>query len=142
MKVIIDTSILVELDRGNKEVINILEKLIEGDIEVVISTVTISEILTGAYLKKDFQKAINELKKVISQFSWKELDATIAQKTAQYLSYLITEGSIIEYQDAAIAATCTITGSTHLLTLNTEHFGRLPDIKNKVIDPKALKKIL
>ena len=52
------------------------------------------------------------------------------------------EGKIIEYQDAAIAATFKITGADYLITLNKQHFERIPDIKGKIIEPKELRKIM
>ncbi|MAE49927.1 hypothetical protein CMI48_03810 [Candidatus Pacearchaeota archaeon] len=142
MKIIIDTSILVELDRKNKTIISLLGKLIENDVEILISTVTISEILTGVHLRKDSLRALNETRSILSQFYWKDLDANTAKKIAEYLSYLISKGEKIEYQDVVIAASCTTTSSDYLLTLNTKHFKRIPQIRQKVIDPKALAKLI
>ncbi|HLC73044.1 MAG TPA: hypothetical protein VJH20_00235, partial [Candidatus Nanoarchaeia archaeon] len=73
---------------------------------------------------------------------WINLDYQIAEKTAQYLAFLITEGRIIEYQDVAIAATFKITSSDYLLTLNKNHFENLPDLKTKVYVPKEFSKIV
>ncbi len=136
MRVLLDTSIIVEIDRHNEKVLNLLKKLAEKNVEVVISTVTISEILTGSYLKKDFKKAVLEAKKILSQFLWFDLDGEMAEKTAQLLSYLILEGKPIEYQDVVIAATFFISRSDYLLTLNKDHFKIFPDIKNKVFTPE------
>jgi len=136
MRVLLDTSIIVEIDRHNEIILNLLKKLTEKDIEVVISTVTISEILTGSYLKKDFKKSVLEAKKILSQFLWFDLDGEIAEKTAQLLSYLILEGKPIEYQDVVIAATFFVSHSDYILTLNKDHFKIFPEIKNKVFNPE------
>ena len=140
MKIALDTSIIVEIDRKNVEVIKILKRMIDKDYDVVISTVTVSEILTGSYLRKDFKKAVLEAKKILGQFLWVDLDVEIAEKTAQYLAYLITEGKIIEYQDVVIAATFKVTDSSYLLTLNKHHFELIPGIKGKVYEPKEFLK--
>lgn len=142
MKVLLDTSAIVEIDRKNEDVIGIIKRLIDRDHDIVVSAVTISEILTGSYLRKDFKKAVEEAKRILGQFIWIELDAEVAEKTAQYLAYLIVEGSIIEYQDVAIAATFKITDADYLLTLNKSHFERIPELKGKVYEPKEFGKIL
>ena len=51
MKILVDTSIIVEIDRGNKEVTNLLKKILENH-ELIISTITVGEILTGSYLSQ------------------------------------------------------------------------------------------
>ncbi|MBI5332342.1 MAG: type II toxin-antitoxin system VapC family toxin [Candidatus Aenigmarchaeota archaeon] len=141
MNVVLDTSIIVEIDRKNKEVIDILKKLIDNNHRILVSTISVSEILTGSYLRKDYKSSVLEAKRILGQFLWIDLDAKIAEKTAQYLAYLITEGNIIEYQDAAIAATFKTTDSDYLLTLNKNHFERIPDLKNKVFIPKEFVKL-
>jgi predicted nucleic acid-binding protein len=141
MRVFLDTSIIVDVDRGKKKVINVCRKL-TAQHEALISTVTVSEILTGSYLRKDYTKAVTKAKKVLGQFSWVNLDGTVAEKIAQLNAYLITEGQPIEYQDQAIAASCLMTGSDILLTENKEHFSRIPVLKNKVFAPEELERKL
>lgn len=142
MKVVLDTSVIVEIDRRNQDVIKILKKLVDNDQDIVVSAVTVSEILTGSYLKKNFKESVFEAKRILGQFIWIDLDAEIAEKTAQYLAYLITEGKIIEYPDAAIAATFKVTGSDYLLTLNKAHFERIPDLKGKIYEPREFMRIV
>lgn len=142
MRIVLDTSVIVEIDRKNEDIIRIIKKLIENDHSILVSTITISEILTGSYLRKDFKRAVSEAKRILGQFLWIDLDAEIAEKTAQYLAYLITEGKIIEYQDIAIAATFKITDSDYLLTLNKSHFQAIPELKNKIFEPREFAKII
>ena len=142
MKVVLDTSVIVEIDRRNNDVIKVIKKLIDSEHEIIISTVVVSEILTGSYLRKDFKKSVIEAKRILSQFLWVDLDAEIAEKAAQYLAYLITEGNRIEYPDAVIAATFKIIDAGCLLTLNKNHFDLIPDLKGKVYEPKELKNSL
>jgi len=141
MNVILDTSVIVEIDRKNKEVIDILKKLIDNNHRILISVISVSEILAGSYLRKDYKNSVLEAKRILGQFLWIDLDAKIAEKTAQYIAYLITEGSVIEYQDVAIAATFKTTDSDYLLTLNKNHFERIPDLKDKIYTPKEFMKI-
>ncbi len=141
MKIILDTSIIVEIDRRNKSVIEMIKQLIESDSTVIISTITISEILTGSYLASDFKKAVSSAKRILGQFSWIDFDSEIAEKTAKYMSYLISKGNIIDYEDVAIAATCSVTYSDFLITLNNKHFKFIPELKGKVLLPEEANKM-
>ena len=142
MNIVLDTSVIVEIDRNNKGIIELLKKLIEKNHSILISTVTVSETLAGSYLKKDFKKAVLEAKQIMAQFLWIDLTSEIAEKTAQYIAYLIAEGKMIEYPDIAIAATFKVEDADFLLTLNKNHFEYIPDLKGKVYSPgEFLKKI-
>mgnify|MGYP001615889171 CR=1 FL=1 len=142
MNVVLDTSVIVEIDRKNQDTILVIKKLIDKNHEILVSTVTISEILTGSYLRRDFEKAVEEAKRILGQFLWIDLDASVAEKTAQYIAYLIAEDKTIEYQDVAIAATFKVTDADYLLTLNKAHFELLPDLKGRVYEPKEFAKII
>jgi len=139
--VFLDTSIIVDVDRANKLVIEVCRKLTQEH-HASISTVTASEILTGSYLRKDYVKALAKARRVLGQFSWVNLDGAVAEKIAQLNAYLIVEGQPIEYQDQAIAASCLTTGSDILLTNNREHFIRIPALKGRVLTPEELKERL
>ena len=60
MRVLVDTSILVEIDRHNPRVVDLLKTLSEQQTELLISTTTVAEILTGPYLLKDSQKSLEK----------------------------------------------------------------------------------
>ncbi|MBS3105934.1 type II toxin-antitoxin system VapC family toxin [Candidatus Woesearchaeota archaeon] len=136
MKIILDTSVIVEIDRKNEVVIRLIKSLIDEDCHILVSTVTVSEILTGSYLTRDFKKSLSEAKRILGQFIWVELNAEIAEKTAQYMAYLISNGKHIEYPDVVIAATFKIMQADYLLTLNKAHFQLIPELKDKVYEPK------
>jgi predicted nucleic acid-binding protein len=133
--VFVDTSIIVDVDRGKQEVIDLCKELTSTN-SAFISTVSVSEILTGSYLRKDFKTAVNKAEKVLSQFRWVSLTGEAAKLTAQLNAYLISKGQPIEYQDIAIAASFLTEGCDVLLTENKDHFERLPNLKGKVMTPK------
>lgn len=142
MRIVLDTTIVVEIERKNEDTINLIKKLITKDCIIIISTAAISEILAGAYLRKDFSKAALTAKQIMGQFLWTDLDSSVAEKTAQYMAYLIAEGKIIEYPDIVIAATCKIEDADYLLTLNKSHFENLPDLKGEIYTPKEFAKFV
>jgi predicted nucleic acid-binding protein len=141
MRVFVDTSVIVDIDRGRQEVIELCRRLTKEH-EVYLSTVTVSEVLTGSYLRRDAAKAVAKAKRVLGQFSWVNLDGAVAERTAQLNAYLIAEGQPIEYQDQAIAASCLTTNSDILLTSNKEHFARIPPLRDVVLTPEELSRRL
>ena len=76
--VLVDTSIIVDVDRGREDVIELCKQLTSTN-SAFISTVSVSEILTGSYLRKDYAVAVNKAKKVLSQFRWVSLSGDIAK---------------------------------------------------------------
>ncbi|MCL1969994.1 MAG: type II toxin-antitoxin system VapC family toxin [Candidatus Bathyarchaeota archaeon] len=135
LRVLVDTSIIVDVDRGKQDVIELCKQLTSTN-SAYISTVSVSEILTGSYLRKDHKNAVKKAEKILSQFHWVDLNGETAKLAAELNAYLITNGQPIEYQDIAIAASCLLENCDILLTENKEHFNRLPNLKNKVLTPK------
>jgi predicted nucleic acid-binding protein len=136
-KVFVDTSIIVDVDRGKKDAIELCRLLTRTN-SALISTVTVSEILTGSYLRNDYKTALGKAEKVLGEFTWVSLDGEIARLVAELNAYLISNGLPIEYEDVAIAASCLSTGCEILLTENKDHFARIPKLKSKVKTPKEL----
>jgi len=133
--VLVDTSIIVDVDRGKQDVIDLCRQLTATD-SASISTVSVSEILTGSFLRKDYKVAVRKAEKVLRQFRWVSLNGDAAKLIAELNAYLISKGQPIEYQDVAIAASFIVERCDILLTENKEHFERLPNLKGKVMTPK------
>jgi predicted nucleic acid-binding protein len=138
--VFVDTSIIVDVDRGKQDVIELCEQLTSKN-SAYISTVSISEILTGSYLRKDYKVAVKKAERVLNQFRWVPLTGETAKLIAELNAYLITKGQPIEYQDVVIAASFLLECCDVLLTENKNHFERLPNLKSKVMTPKELSQI-
>ena len=134
-KVFVDTSIIVDVDRGKPDVIELCKQLTSTN-NAYISTVSVSEILTGSYLRKDYKTAVKKAEKVLSQFRWVSLNGETAKLIAELNAYLIIKGQPIEYQAVAIAASFLLEHCDVMLTENKEHFERLPNLKGKVMTPK------
>ena len=132
-----DTSVIVDVDRGKQEAIELCKKL-TSEHNAFLSAVTVSEILTGSYLRKDYKTAVKKAEKVLGQFSWVPLDGKIARVIGQLNAYLLVRGLPIEYQDVAIAASCLVVGCDVLVTENNEHFARIVNLKNKILTPTEL----
>jgi predicted nucleic acid-binding protein len=133
--IFVDTSIIVDVDRGKQDVIDLCKQFTSIN-NAYISTVSVSEILTGSYLRKDYKDAVKKAQRVLGQFRWVPLNGEVAHLVAELNAYLISKGQPIEYQDVAIAASFLLECCDILLTENKEHFERLPNLKGKVMTPK------
>ena len=136
--VFVDTSIIVDVDRGKEDVIELCKRLTSTN-SAFISTVSVSEILTGSYLRKDYKAALKKAEKVLNQFLWVTLNGETAHLIAELNAYLISKGQPIEYQDVIIAASFLLECCDVLLTENKDHFEKLPNLKGKVMTPKEFR---
>lgn len=118
---IIDTSVLVDIDRGkNAERID----KISGE-NHVISSATLMELSTGRYLNDTPE---SEFRKLFKNLEIIPIDTETADKAGEIMAQLIKEGEKIEINDVYIAATAIKTGEP-ILTGNTEHFDKINDIE-------------
>jgi predicted nucleic acid-binding protein len=99
----------------------------------------VSEILTGAYLRKNYETAVQKAKRVMGQMIWVNIDPIIAEKAGEINAYLIINGKKIEFQDVLIAATSIILNCDYLLTLNKAHFERIPSLEKNIFNPQEFK---
>ncbi|HLC70971.1 MAG TPA: type II toxin-antitoxin system VapC family toxin [Candidatus Nanoarchaeia archaeon] len=136
MKFLIGTSIIVEIDRHHEDTIQFLQDLVEKKEELIISMATVTEILTGSYLRRDANIAVLRAKEILNQFLWKDFEGETAEIAAKLVSYLLLEKKMIEYPDIIIAATFVSTKSDYLITLNKKDFIVFPHIKNQVYTPQ------
>ena len=137
MRVLVDTSVIVEIDRQQRETVSLLKRLAASS-ELLISTVTVSEILTGSYLRKDVAPSIRTAKSILNQFHWIDLDGAVAEKTGQLLAFLLIEKQDVGYQDVAIAASALTANVDYLLTMNKKDFIIFPQLQGKVVSPDEL----
>jgi len=134
MRIIIDTSVLVYIDRKDQKIIEIMKKLHILH-ELYISTITISEILTGSNLRKDAKRSVEKAKKLFNQIKWVNLDSQIAEKIGELNAYLISQAKKIELPDVIISATCLVNNLDVILTFNKKHFKNIPSLKYKTMTP-------
>ncbi len=137
MKLFFDTSILVDVDRGEQKTLDLLKRLTEEGSEFFISTVTVSEILAGAYHTENSKKSVLEAKHILGQFNWIDFEGNIAEKTGEMIADLYEKGEPIEFQDVAIAATALSVDSDFLITQNKEHFERFSGLQNSIHTPEG-----
>jgi predicted nucleic acid-binding protein len=138
VKLFFDTSVLVDLDRQREPTIRALEEATRKDTGLWISAVTVSEILVGALLRKDHEKATLRAREVLGRLVWQDLDGDAAERTARLLAHPVVAGARVEYQDAAIAGCALAAHADLLVTENLEHFRRFPPLEGKVVNAVGL----
>ncbi|MFW5946730.1 MAG: type II toxin-antitoxin system VapC family toxin [Candidatus Natronoplasma sp.] len=118
---LLDTSVLVEIDRGIEQ--KKMEHLISLSPHVV-SSASVMEISTEFF--RSGRKAI-KLDDFLSPLTIIPIDQKVARRAGKIAADLIEEGKRVEINDLYIAATALLNEET-VVTKNVEHFERIDDL--------------
>ncbi|MHA1930205.1 MAG: type II toxin-antitoxin system VapC family toxin [Candidatus Thorarchaeota archaeon] len=124
---ILDTSFVIDLLRGNKRALKRIKELEAESISTNISAPSVFELFVGISLTK---KPSIEKKKILDVLlSWGTLalDSECAAIAGKIHGQLISEGQMIDPEDSMIAGIA-IKNNESVLTRNTKHFDRIPDL--------------
>ena len=125
-KICLDTDIIIDYLKETKETENLMKKLYNKFDEIVLTTVTIYELLVGVeYLGG---KDRDDVETVIRNSSILLLDEIASREAAKITAELKKSGQQIGIADELIAAICK-TYDICLLTKNIGHFQRVRDLK-------------
>ena len=119
MKVVVDTSILIDYIRGGDKWITFIQELEEGS-ELYLPTIVIFELFSGKSTKVPAHTT--EILYFLRQFHRIELDETIAKRAGELYRDINQNFQVPDYIIAASALS--IGGS--VLTLNHKHFQQIP----------------
>lgn len=118
MKLVIDTSILIDYLRGGKKWEDVLGKL-DKDTELYLPTIVIFELFSGkSTTNPDTASKINAFLKFFQKV---ELDERIARRAGELFRDMNKNLGAPDY----IIAACAIELNATLLTLNTAHFAQI-----------------
>lgn len=128
MGILIDSSVLIEVERGRIDPVPHLRK--HGPERAFVSVISVSELLYGAHHTGDpairhRRLALGE--SVLAQFKVLPIDTAVARLHAQLRAELATRGTPIGPHDLWLAATCLLHGLT-LATANLREFRRVPGL--------------
>lgn len=126
MGVLIDTDVLIEVERGAVE----LDALV-GDEESAISVITVSELLHGIHRAPD--EATSTVRRAIVEGLLAEFDAlpiteAVARVHAAVWAGLAERGHVIDAHDLWIAATALAHGAG-VVTRNVHDFECVPSLR-------------
>lgn len=112
--IILDTNILIEVFKGNPEIITNVQAA--GTINIALSSITAMELYYGAVNRLELQR----IKKHLGMFTIVHVSTTISE-TATKLIERYAKSHNLQIPDALIAATALDTQS-ELMTLNIKDF--------------------
>jgi predicted nucleic acid-binding protein len=117
---LLDTTLLIDLSRGNEQAADFIEQQRQTDIYLAISAM---ELVVGCRNKRE----VNLAQLLIAEFSLLPLSVAISNQAYQWLiTYSKSHGLLIP--DALIAATASVE-YLELMTDNIKDFKMLPDLK-------------
>jgi len=121
MKYLLDTNVLIDLLRGDQDIIKNLQTVTID--ECCITDITAYELFYGAYKSKDPQEAVSKIYELIHSIP---ILATLnyMQEAARQKSILATNGNLIEDFDIIIGSAALINNLT-LVSGNLKHMERL-----------------
>ena len=129
MGALIDSSILIDAERGSLDLEQLLAKA--GDTELAISSVTASELLHGIYrASKKTQRARREVyvERLLEVWPVLPFDLTAARLHARLWAELAAKGISIGAHDLMIAAIALANGLA-LVTRDRRSFPKIPGLQ-------------
>lgn len=126
MRVLLDTSVCVQLLRGDRAVEARLAQLRPAD--TALSAMTVAELRFGALKGRAAKQKLAELEAFFSVFDVLPFDAEAAAAHAASRLVLAKAGTPIGERDLVIAATALVHGLT-VATGNVREFRRVPGLK-------------
>ena len=122
--VVLDTNILIEYSKGNKEIIKKLDTIHSRNL--LITVFTVDEFLYGLYLRNSPDEIFLG-KELLKKLNVLDYSFNCADKTAELRLKLRKKGQMIDDYDLCIASVC-IVNKESLLTLNKKHFQRIKEL--------------
>ncbi len=126
MRYLLDADWIIQVLAGHNEAV-VAHKRINPE-EIAVSYITIGEIYDVAFTYANPQAHLQAFRQFLSPFPILDLNEPIMERFADIRSLLRRRGEIISDFDILIGATAWYYGLT-VLTYNTRHFKRIPDLK-------------
>ena len=131
---LLDTTVVIDIDRGGYEVLSKVRKL-DRTGPHVISVVTQYEFYWGIFRRyqkgsKKYEEAMDKAEMMFSRFYLLPVTPEIAIKAAEIGTNLISQGKEVDIMDTYIASTAILHRLT-LVTANIAHFEEIDKLKVK-----------
>jgi len=128
MAVLIDSSVLIGLERRGKDLDDLMSLTL--DESFALASITASEILVGIYRADSPQRRHHRetwVENALALFPVLPFDLTVARVHAQLWAQLLTTGLMIGLHDVQVAATA-LSRDYSVLTDNVRDFERVPGL--------------
>lgn len=125
MVYLLDTSWIIQLLAGHNETVTFHKSPYP---DMMVSYITVGEIYDVAFAYANPQAHLSSFRQFLAPFTLLTLNDPIMERFADIRSLLRRRGELISDFDILIGATALHHDLT-LLTYNTRHFKRIPDLK-------------
>ncbi len=126
--VCLDTDIIIDFLRNDKTIISKVNFLKNKDISLFTTSINSFELFKGVVNQENREKEKLGVLTFLSGVSLLNFNFSSSKKAAEIFNLLVSKGEIIELPDIMIAAIC-IENQEPLLTRNTKHFSKIPELK-------------
>ena len=127
-KVCIDTDVLIDNLRDNKKVVSYIADLENRNVILSTTTVNAFELYYGAYKSRRPIEGISAVTRLLDRLVIMDFDVKASESAARILTDLESGGKPVDFRDVFIGATA-IVNDCAILTRNTDHFSKIPDLK-------------
>jgi len=137
-RLIVDTNILIEIERGNQQI----EQLFASDDDIAIAAVTRAELRMGALITESVSlkaQRLNTVAAIIRAVETLSYDEDTADAHAELLAYVRKTGTPRGAHDLIIAAHARCTRRLILTLDSRARFGDLPGV-NLAVSPSEMEK--
>ena len=128
LKTVIDTDLLIDLLRNQKQATAFITKLEEKNYILATTAVNIFELYHGAHKSQESEKNLQAIHVLISRLSIFPFTSKAAQKAGHIYAQLERQGQPIGLRDTLIAAIA-LTRECSVATRNQAHFSRISDLE-------------
>lgn len=124
--VVIDSDIIIEFLRDNKQIVEKIKYFNKENIEIYSTTINTFELFRGFInYKKDSLEAFNDF---LNNLVILDFDVNASKKAAEIFEYLKAKGEVLDIADIMIASIVLVNNET-LLTNNKKHFSRISELR-------------
>ena len=124
----LDTNIIVDIFRGNKNFLSKIEESIKEKNQFCITILTLAELLKGAFLSNKKEESIIFVEDFIKNIEILSLDKESCKTYGEKFAELQKKGKKTEEIDLFIGSIVLTNGLT-LITRNKKHFENISELK-------------
>jgi predicted nucleic acid-binding protein len=126
MKYAIDSDILIYYLKNHPKIV---ERFINAELDEISTTIiNYTELLFGAYKSAKSVENLTRIRQFLDSFTIVQFDKNSAEIFAQLKALLQKNGNNVADMDLLIASIC-LANNLILVTNNTRHFEKIPDLK-------------
>jgi tRNA(fMet)-specific endonuclease VapC len=128
VKIVIDTDLLIDLLRNQKQTTTFVAKLEEKNYALATTAINVFELHHGAHKSEECDKNLQAIHLLISRLRIFPLTSKAAQKACHIYAQLERQRQQIRLRDTLIAAIA-LTSECSVATHNQVHFNRISNLE-------------